>query len=105
MKGLSTLQGNAIGAAMAASTTGGLMFAAVKAALRRSPIYPSYFARKNAPSVLTWTKADDERLRFYRQFVGPGDLVFDVGANVGHVTKVFLRAGARVVAIEPQSIC
>ena len=29
-------------------------------------------------------------------------LVFDVGANIGEVTKKFIDAGARVVAIEPQ---
>lgn len=30
-------------------------------------------------------------------------LVFDVGANIGEVTKKFINAGAKVVAIEPQS--
>jgi len=29
-------------------------------------------------------------------------LVFDVGSNIGEVTKKFIHAGARVVAIEPQ---
>ena len=43
--------------------------------------------------------------RFYRQFVGPGDLVFDVGANMGERTRVFLALGARVVAVDPQPIC
>lgn len=31
-----------------------------------------------------------------------GNLVFDVGANVGNTTRKFLDAGAEVVAIEPQ---
>jgi FkbM family methyltransferase len=48
---------------------------------------------------------DYRRLTFYRQFVNPGDLVYDVGASVGHFAKVFLRAGCNVVAIEPQRIC
>jgi len=30
-------------------------------------------------------------------------LVFDVGSNIGEVTKKFINAGAKVVAIEPQS--
>jgi FkbM family methyltransferase len=30
-----------------------------------------------------------------------GDLVFDIGANVGKKTDIFLRLGARVVAVEP----
>ena len=36
------------------------------------------------------------------RYVGQGDLVFDVGAHVGHRTASFLRLGARVVAVEPQ---
>jgi FkbM family methyltransferase len=43
--------------------------------------------------------------RFYGEFVRPGDLVFDVGANVGDRTAVFRALGARVVAVEPQSFC
>lgn len=31
-----------------------------------------------------------------------GDLVFDIGANVGDKTQWFLDAGARVVCVEPQ---
>ena len=38
----------------------------------------------------------------YRQFVRPGDLVFDVGAHVGDRIAAFRRLGARVVAVEPQ---
>ncbi len=40
--------------------------------------------------------------RLYRQFVQPGDLVFDVGAHVGDRIASFRRLGARVVAVEPQ---
>jgi len=40
--------------------------------------------------------------RLYRDFVQPGDLVFDVGAHVGDRTASFRRLGARVVAVEPQ---
>jgi FkbM family methyltransferase len=45
---------------------------------------------------------DAGRLAFYRQLVRPGTTVFDVGANLGNRTKVFLRLGARTVAFEPQ---
>ena len=38
----------------------------------------------------------------YRQFVRPGDLVFDIGAHVGDRIACFRRLGARVVAAEPQ---
>lgn len=53
----------------------------------------------------SWTPADEAMRSFYSRFVGAGDLVFDVGANVGNRTKVFLRLGARVVAVEPQPSC
>lgn len=39
---------------------------------------------------------------FYRQFVQPGDLSFDIGAHVGDRVAHFLSLGARVVAVEPQ---
>ena len=40
--------------------------------------------------------------RFYGQFMGPGDLCFDVGAHVGNRVRAFSSLGARVVAVEPQ---
>lgn len=40
--------------------------------------------------------------RFYRQFVGAGDLCFDIGAHVGNRSHAWLGLGARVVAVEPQ---
>ncbi|SHK52224.1 methyltransferase, FkbM family [Pseudonocardia thermophila] len=39
---------------------------------------------------------------FYSQFLGPGDLAFDVGAHVGSRVRAWRKLGARVVAIEPQ---
>lgn len=45
------------------------------------------------------------RCCFYGQFIEPGDLCIDVGANVGSRTEVFLDLGARVVAVEPQEFC
>jgi FkbM family methyltransferase len=41
----------------------------------------------------------------YRPFVGPGALVFDIGANIGDRTAAFVELGARVVAVEPQVSC
>ena len=37
--------------------------------------------------------------------IQPGDLVFDVGANIGNKTKEFMKHGAKVVAFEPQKEC
>ncbi|MEE4381010.1 MAG: FkbM family methyltransferase [Pseudomonadales bacterium] len=42
--------------------------------------------------------------RLYRELLRPGDLVFDVGAHLGTRTRAMRRAGARVVALEPQAL-
>lgn len=56
-----------------------------------------------------WTPARiAERKRwtaFYSQFFKAGDTVFDVGANLGNRSEVFLALGAKVIAVEPQPIC
>jgi FkbM family methyltransferase len=44
-------------------------------------------------------------LAFYSNFIHKDDLVFDVGANHGEKSRVFLKLGARVVAFEPQPDC
>lgn len=44
-------------------------------------------------------------VRLYSTFVKPMDLCFDIGANLGSYTDVFLRLGADVVAVEPQDYC
>jgi len=44
-------------------------------------------------------------LGFYSQFINKGDLCFDVGAHKGNKTEIFLRIGAKVVAVEPQEDC
>lgn len=41
------------------------------------------------------------RREFYSSFVQPGDLVFDVGANLGNYAEALCSIGALVVAIEP----
>jgi len=46
-------------------------------------------------------RRDARRTAFYRRFVKPGDLAFDIGAHTGDRTRLLLRAGARVVAVEP----
>ena len=53
----------------------------------------------------SWTAADANLAAFYARFVRPGELCFDVGANRGNRTKVFLALGAHVVAVEPQGAC
>jgi FkbM family methyltransferase len=52
-----------------------------------------------------WRRQHTHALRFYRQFIPHGGLCFDIGANVGQRTALFLELGARVVAVEPQPDC
>ena len=42
---------------------------------------------------------------FYSSLLPRGALVFDVGANVGTMTRVFSSLGAKVIAIEPNPDC
>jgi FkbM family methyltransferase len=46
-----------------------------------------------------------QSVRFHRALVQEGDLVFDIGANVGDMTALYLELGATVVSVEPQEEC
>jgi len=50
-------------------------------------------------------KNTSQQLDFYSQFIKSGDLVFDIGANVGYKCDLFLELGAKVIAVEPQESC
>jgi FkbM family methyltransferase len=62
-----------------------------------------------------WRMADrriiddlEREIKFYREvLVGfrPGDLIFDIGANQGYKAGIFLKLGAKVVAVEPEEGC
>ncbi|WNJ16803.1 FkbM family methyltransferase [Pontibacter sp. G13] len=42
---------------------------------------------------------------FYRPFLEPGDLAFDIGSHLGNRSHAWLALGAQVVALEPQPAC
>ncbi len=68
--------------------------------------YKEYNKRKwEAQNAKTEKELFPVRTEFYKQFIKPNDLVFDVGANVGNRVEVFLNCGAKVVAIDPQPSC
>lgn len=80
----------------------------LKRLLKRTPVYAlvkAARARRQRARLARWEAFDERLLAFYRGFLEPGDLCFDVGANVGNRVKVFLALGARVVAVEPQRDC
>lgn len=42
------------------------------------------------------------RAQFYRRFLKPGQLAFDIGAHLGDRVRAWRRIGVRAVAVEPQ---
>lgn len=63
-----------------------------------------YFARKRRQNS-RWDEQDQAMLQFYSQFIDSGDSVFDVGANFGNRSKIFLALDSNVIAFEPQARC
>jgi FkbM family methyltransferase len=61
--------------------------------------------KKTLLSIQNLFRQKHNFLDFYRQFIAEGDLCFDVGANMGDRTALFLQLGAKVVAIDPQPDC
>jgi FkbM family methyltransferase len=74
----------------------------LKAILRKIGLYSTAITIENKiGNYLNKQK----RLEMYSQFVKKDSLVFDVGANEGNRTAIFLEIGAKVVAVEPQKDC
>jgi FkbM family methyltransferase len=76
-----------------------------KSAIRAAGIFP--FARLAYRRLVP--KMQRQRLHeinFYREILQPGDMCFDIGANLGQKTEVMLAAGAsRVILLEPNANC
>jgi FkbM family methyltransferase len=79
--------------------------ARLKSILKQTPAYGWLKASRARRRLAEWTPHDRRMLEFYSSLVSPGDLCFDVGANIGNRVKIFLELGARVVAVEPQREC
>jgi FkbM family methyltransferase len=85
---------------MAADVSGSKKSDMLKKIIHRVNNYRSkIFQKKEEARLLPFRK------KFYSNFFKNGDLVFDIGANQGNRTRVFLELGANVVAIEPQPAC
>ncbi len=70
---------------------------------RHSWLYDAYWSVAN-PALL---KARDLEVAFYRQLLRnlkPGGLIFDIGANHGYKTDIFLRLGASVLSVDPDDL-
>lgn len=81
------------------------MLEKLKSLYRATPLYTVRFARLHAGKNEQRTTEDRALREVYSQFVARGDLIFDIGANVGQHTKLFLDLGCEVVAVEPQRNC
>ncbi len=47
---------------------------------------------------------EKKEIIFYSKFIKKGELCFDVGANIGNKTNIFLKLEAKVIAVEPQKL-
>jgi len=80
------------------------LYRSVRNRLNSSAIRRGYWAFANKETLILSKREEN----FYRKLLAGmkcNDLIFDVGANVGAKTDVFLRLGARVVAVEPDEAC
>src|SRR3974377_179632 len=68
----------------------------------RLPWRVDQWAEAHTP-LLRWQKARwrARERRLFGHFMRPGDLVFDIGANIGDKTAAFRAHRARVVCVEP----
>jgi FkbM family methyltransferase len=84
----------------------------VQTALARLGLYQRL--RASRVYDLYWWVADrrildarNKEIRFYRHLLDglrKGDVIFDIGANHGAKTDIFLRLGAKVIAVEPDDL-
>ena len=88
------------------------MLSNIKRLLKTTPLYypyRRYTQRKLRRSLISqigeWTTSDQHHKEFYSEFVKSGDVVFDVGANLGNRSKVFLALEAQTIGFEPQPFC
>ena len=82
-----------------------MSFEIIKACARKLGLYR--FARRIHRNILNREElhAFQAEVAFYSQFIEAGALCFDVGANYGTKSEIFLKLGANVVAFEPQPDC
>jgi FkbM family methyltransferase len=80
------------------------LYSSLRNRLQSSLVRRIYWAVANRETLVSRQREED----FYRKLlVGMrrGDLIFDIGANRGDKTDVFLKLGARVISVEPDDSC
>lgn len=84
---------------------GSLIYKQVANTIKNSALYPAAKTIYKNTLNRKYLVQRKKMLDFFGDFVHSGDLVFDIGANVGDFTDVFLRLGARVCAVEANPEC
>ena len=62
--------------------------------------FPNFIKVGSVNTVLAFKRPGLKKI--YSELISPGDLVFDVGANLGDYSQIFLGLGAKVVSVEPE---
>jgi FkbM family methyltransferase len=70
--------------------------------LRASRLYDAYWTMQDR-QIIADRNAEIDFYRRTLEGMQPGDLVFDIGANQGYKTDMFVRLGASVVAVDPDA--
>jgi FkbM family methyltransferase len=78
--------------------------ASIKSALISAGAYRLFRSAQRQLSAKKST-AFAQRKKFFSSEIPAGSLCFDVGANIGSLSEIFLSSGFKVVAFEPQDIC
>lgn len=71
--------------------------------LKSSCLYDLYWSMADRTVI----EARSQEVKFYRDLlegIQDGDWIFDIGANHGYKTDIFLRLGARVLAVDPDQV-
>ncbi len=76
----------------------------IKDVLQRLGLFPlaRVAYRALSPGI---RKQHNREIAFYRELLNDSCLCFDIGANLGQKSEVFLACGARVVVVEPNALC
>lgn len=82
-----------------------MSFAIIKNICKGLKIYPQVRSLNRIIRDRADYKRYCEDLMFFSKMINENDLVFDVGANYGIKSEVFLKLGAKVIAFEPQRDC
>jgi FkbM family methyltransferase len=77
---------------------------AAKSILKKSGVFPvaRLIYRRVNPTIASLRRRE---IRMYQELLKPDCLCFDIGANLGQKSDIFLNAGFRSIVVEPNRFC